>query len=91
MFQNLLTWAYVLLGIAAFIYWLIALISFFSMLKHRKKDRSLIKVAVTGLLDDDNFEAEGKHQRSRCFHSTLRFVYCICGMIAVVFIGIQTQ
>ena len=91
MFQNLLTWSYVFLGIAAFIYWLIALVSLFSMLKHRKKDRSLIKVALMGLHDEDNFEPEGQHQRTRCFSSTLRFVYCICGMIVVVFIGIQTQ
>ena len=91
MFQNLLTWAYVFLGIAAFIYWIMALISLFNMLKHRKKDRSLITVAVIGILDDDNFQEEGRIQRTRCFQSTRRFVYCICGMIIVVFIGVQTQ
>lgn len=91
MLQNILTWTYVFLGLAAFVYWIVALVSIFGMLKYRKQGRSLLKVATIGIVNDDNFQEEGKYQRDKCFQSIRRFVYCIGGMVLVVYIGIQTQ
>ncbi len=91
MIQKILTYAYVFLGFAAFWYWISTILAVFRMLKHRRKDRSVLKIVSTGIFKDDNFTEEGKYQKVRLFRSTRYFFYVIGGLVVVVFTGIQTQ
>ena len=91
MIQKILLWSYVFLGIGAFCYWISALLSFFRMLKHRKKDRSVLAVATTGMFSEDNFTEQGAGHRRDLFSATIKFCLVIAAMYIVVLIGIQTQ
>ena len=91
MIQNVLTYAYVFLGFAAIWYWISALLAVFRMLKHRRRDRSIFVVVSTGFFEDDNFNEQGKYQRTQLYRSIRYFFYVVCGLFAVVFAGVQTQ
>ncbi len=91
MVQNILSATYLVLALAAFIYWIGAALSMFSMLKHKAPGTSLFVVATIGLWKDENFTEEGVYHRQKFFRSSLKFFLLILGMFAVVWMGIQTQ
>jgi hypothetical protein len=89
--QKILTYAYIFLGFAAFWYWVSAILAVFRMLANRRKDRSIFAVIRSGIFKDENFTEQGQHQKSQLFGSIRYFFYVVCGLIAVVFLGVQTQ
>lgn len=91
MVQNLLTGVYLVLAIAAFVYWIGAALSMFSMLKYKAPGTSLFIAATIGLLKDDSFTEEGIYHRQKFFRSSLKFFLLILGMFVVVWVGVQTQ
>ena len=91
MIQKILTYAYIFLGFAAFWYWISAILAAFRMLANRRKDRSILALVRSGIFKDENFTEQGLHQKSQLSGSIRYFFYVVCGLIAVVFIGVQTQ
>jgi hypothetical protein len=91
MIQKVLTYAYIFLGIASFCYWVSALLCVCRMLKHKKPELSLFKVATTGVFREDNFTVEGNHQRNNLKAAMIKFAMVVAGMVIIVFIGVQTQ
>lgn len=91
MIQKILTYAYIFLGIASFCYWVSALLSVYRMLKHKKPELSLFRVAANGVFVEENFTAEGNYQRDNLKAAMIKFSMVMAGMVLVVFIGVQTQ
>ncbi len=91
MIQHLLTGAYLILAAAAFIYWIGAVLSMFSMLKHKAPGTSLLITATIGWLKDENFTEEGVYHRRKFFRSSLKFFLIVLAMFLVVLMGVQTQ
>ena len=89
MFQKILLWSYVFLGIGAFCYWVSAILSFFRMLRHRRKDKSVFAIA-TGIFSEANFTTEGNFQRRHLFSAVVKLALVLVAMYIVVLIGIQT-
>ncbi len=89
--QKVLTYAYIILAIAAFCYWISCLLGYWEMLKHRKQGRSLFSVAAFGFLNAENFTEQGNIERRDIMRSIAKFFGCVFGLVIVVFIGIQTQ
>jgi len=48
-------------------------------------------VVSSGIFTDENYTEQGKHQKLQLLHAIRYFFFVVFGLVAVVFIGIQTQ
>jgi hypothetical protein len=91
MIQKLLLYGYVLLGMAAFWFWLSALVDYARMVRARAAGHSLLAAALSGIFTPSLLNRDGIRQRQKLLNNAFRCLAALTGMVLIVFLGVLTQ